>query len=345
MRLAKNRFFAAKRGSILLMVLVLIIVVSYVLTKFVERAQVEVQGEGYYVERSRLRLQAWSMLEVAVAVLADVKAIDNALYSPTQGWADPLDYSQIELPEGMNVTFEFIDESAKLGINELDEGSLFLLFDEMGFDLDVSQTLTNSLLDWIDEDDEARIDGGESREYSTSEMEMHPSNRPLRSLAELSSVIGFREHFFDEYGFPNDYFSQLAEMLTHHPVALMNVNAASPLALQALAGLNEIQVETLQDYMAGIDREFGTDDDNYFASGGEISDVIGEMERGTPITQQISILTVKVTVQESGSAYSLIGTFNTETQATENSETGDLQYPFLFLELREEPGMNNARPS
>ena len=63
----------------MLMVLVLIIVVSYVLTKFVERAQVEVQGEGYYVERARLSLQAWSMLEVAVAVLADVETIDEAL--------------------------------------------------------------------------------------------------------------------------------------------------------------------------------------------------------------------------------------------------------------------------
>lgn len=123
-RLDSNRC-RSKKGSILLMVLVLIIVVSYVLTKFVERAQVEVQGEGYYVERARLRLQAWSMLEVAVAVLADVKAIDEAIYAPAQGWGDPIDYSKIEIPDGMNVTFEFIDESSKLSINELDEGSLF----------------------------------------------------------------------------------------------------------------------------------------------------------------------------------------------------------------------------
>ncbi len=334
-----------RRGSILLMVLVLIIVVSYVLTKFVERAQVEIQGEGYYVERARLRLQAWSMLEVVVAVLADVKAIDNALYAPAQRWGDPLEYAQIKLPEGMNVTIEFIDESSKLGINELDEGSLFLLFDEMDFDLDVSQTLTNSLLDWIDEDDEARIDGGESREYSTSEVEMHASNSPLKSLDELSSVIGFRDHFFDENGVPNDNFKRLSNVVTYHPVIQMNVNSASPLALQALAGLDEIQIETINDYLLGLDRETGTDDDNYFATIGEVSDVIGEIERGVPITQQISVLTVKVTVQESGSSYSLIGTLSTDTETSENGEAGALEYPFLFLELKEEPGMNNARPS
>lgn len=343
-RLDSNRC-RSKKGSILLMVLVLIIVLSYVLTKFVERAQVEVQGEGYYVERTRLRLQAWSILEVVVAVLADVKAIDEAIYAPAQGWGDPIDYSKIEIPEGMNVTFEFIDESSKLSINELDEGSLFLLFDEMDFDLDVSQTLTNTLLDWIDEDDDARIDGAESREYSTTELEMHPANGPLRSLDELSSVIGFKDHFFDENGFPNDNFKRLSEVVTYHPVLQLNVNSASPLALQSLAGLNEIQVETIQDYLAGLDGESGTSDDNYFANEGEMTDVIGEIERGIPITQQISVLTVKVTVQEKGSSYSLIGTFNTDTETTENGETGDLEYPFVFLELREEPGINNANPN
>ncbi len=335
----------AQRGSILLMVLVLIIVVSYVLTKFVERAQVEIQGEGYYVERTRLRLQAWSMLEVAVAVLADVKAIDNAIYAPAQGWGDPLDYSNIEVPSGMNVAFEFIDESSKLSINELDEGSLFLLFDEMDFDLDVSQKLTNTLLDWIDEDDDARIDGAETREYSTTAMEMHPSNGPLRSLDELSSVIGFKDHFFDENGFPNDNFRRLSEVVTYHPVLQMNINSASPLALQSLAGLNEIQIETVQDYLAGLDGEMGTSDDNYFANSGEMTDVIGEIERGIPISQQISVLTVKVTVRESGSSYSLIGTFSIGTETTENGETGELEYPFVFLEIQEEPGMNNANPT
>ena len=94
MRTERQKMVFEKRGSILLMVLVLIImVVAYVLTKFVERANVEIQGEGYYVERSRLRLHAWSYLEIAVAVLADVKAIDNAIYAPAQGWANPLEYA------------------------------------------------------------------------------------------------------------------------------------------------------------------------------------------------------------------------------------------------------------
>ena len=100
-----------ERGSILLMVLVLIVVVSFALTMFIEKAEVEIKSEGYYVKRSELRKDAWSMLEVAVAVLADVKAIDAALYSPTQGWDNPLEYAQVELRDGLEVRFEFVGET------------------------------------------------------------------------------------------------------------------------------------------------------------------------------------------------------------------------------------------
>ena len=134
-------------------------------------------------------------------------------------------------------------------------------------------------------------------------------------------------------------------MVTHYPVQVMNVNSAKPLALLSLAGLSEIQIETIEEYLAGLDGESGTEDDNYFANGGELSDVIGETERGTPLSQQISVLTVKVVVQEKGSSYSLIGTLSTDLETSENGETGELEYPFLFLELKEEPGMNNASPS
>lgn len=326
------------------MVLVLILVMSFMLTRFVERTHAEIQGEGYYVERARLRLHAWSMMEVAVATLADVKAINGALHAPAQGWGDILDYTKVELPEGLNVQFEFIDESAKLNINNLDEGSLLLLFDQMGFDLDISQTLTNTFLDWIDSDDQARIDGAESFEYSIDGMDMSPSNQPIESLEELYSVIGFRELFFDENGLPNDLFQQLSEVVTYHEVSRLNANSANQLALMSLAGLGEDQAYIIQEHLSGLDGELGTEDDNYFADNQELQDVVGDLPRGIPLNSQISVLTIKVRVQESSNAFTLIGTINTQTQAA-GSSNNNLQYPFVFLEVREEPGLNNAQPS
>ncbi len=132
----RSGFEQSKRGVILLMVLVLIFMVAGAVTLFIERAEVEIKSEGYYVKRADLRMDAWSMLEVAVAALADVKEIDGGLYAPMQGWGDPLEYAQVRPREGLSVRYEFIDESGKADLNNMDEDSLLILFDELGFDLD-----------------------------------------------------------------------------------------------------------------------------------------------------------------------------------------------------------------
>ncbi|MBK1878053.1 general secretion pathway protein GspK [Pelagicoccus mobilis] len=327
------------------MVLVLIVVVSFALTMFIEKAEVEIKSEGYFVKRSELRMDAWSMLEVAVAVLADVKAIDGALYAPNQGWDDPLEYAQVEPREGLEVEFSFIDESGKVDLNTLDRDSLILLFDELGFELDISSRLSDVLLDWIDVDDETRIEGAESEDYSSLELDVHPANQPLKSVEELRYLIDFEEFFFDENGLPLPVFSQLEEAVTVHEVGTLNVNSASSLALRAMADLNEFDKQAIDEFLKGMDGELGTGDDNYFSSSEDISAVLVDVPEGAPLGHQISVLTVKVTVREGGYAYSLIGTLSATTEAPALEQSGEsLRYPFLFLDLREQPGADNARP-
>ncbi len=343
MRLLSDR---RKGGSILLLVLVLIVVVSFALTLFIEKAQVEIKGEGYYVKRAELRMEAWSMMEVAVAVLADVKAIDTALYAPTQGWGDPLEYAKITPREGLEVDFEFIDESGKVNINTLDRDSLVLLFDELGFDLEIASRLSDVLLDWIDGDDETRIDGAESREYSTLELDVRPANQNLKSLDELRYLFGFRELFFDENGLPLPVFTQLEQAVSIYEVNSLNVNAASSLALRAIADLDEFDKQAIDEFLRGLDGQLGTSDDNYFATADDVAAVLVDIPDGAPLGFKISVLTVKVTVREGDYSYTLIGTLSVDTEAPALQQSGgNLRYPFLFLDLREQPGAsNNARP-
>lgn len=333
---------SSKKGSVILLILMLITVVSYLLIRFIERAGVEVQTEGYYTQRDNLRRDAWSMMEVCIAVLADVKEIEGSLYSPAQGWGDPLSYAEIEPPEGMSVSFKFIDESAKMGINELDEAAWFLLFDEMGFETDENQELSSILLDWIDEDDDARIDGAESRDYSTSEMDMSAANAPLESLNELKHLILFDQLFFDENGDPNGYFKRLEEVLTVHEITTVNINAASDLTLKALVGLNDTEIDTVRDYLLGDDGVANTEDDNYLESAAELTEIGAGVDENISIGFVISVLTIEVTVREGGSSYTLIGTLNTESTASVETSDGEsnIEYPFLFLEIRERAGID-----
>ncbi|MDQ8202963.1 type II secretion system protein GspK [Pelagicoccus sp. SDUM812003] len=336
---------SSRRGSVLLMTLVLIVVVSFALTMYIERAEVEIKSEGYYWKRAQLRKDAWSMMEVAVAALADVKAIDRSLYSPSQGWSDPLEYAGITPRPGLEVHFEFIDESGKLNLNGAESDTLILLFDELGFELDVAMQLADVLLDWIDGDDETRIDGAEEREYSTLELDAHPANQPLQSLDELRYLFAFKDLFFDERGVPLPVFHELENAVTVYEVSELNLNAASSLALRAVADMDEFDKQAIDQFLAGLDGVLGTADDEYFSSSEDLSSVLVDLPQGAPLGYQISVLTIKVTVKEAGYSYSLIGTVNTRSEAPAMQESdGNLKYPFHFLELREEPGANNARP-
>ncbi len=348
---AVSEITCRKRGSVLLLVLVMIVVVSFAMIEFTERGLSEIAGEGYYVERSYLRTEAYSALETTLAVIADVVAIDGSLQAPLQGWNDPLAYAGVRLAEGTSATIRYTDESAKLPLNTLDEGTLYLLFTEMGFDLEDSLKLTNALLDWIDEDDETRIDGAELDEYGLEEMPFAASNRPIRRLDELSIVDGFRSLFFNEDGRPNEFFSRFAESVSPYGNASINVNAASELALTSVGGLSEIQIEAIVDYRSGMDGIMGTEDDRYFASHDELLEVIVEMPEGNALSVTSRVMSIEIQVTEGNADFSLravvsldgSGSFNDSSQTTQSNSASSSQittsnqpdYPFIFLELTE----------
>ncbi len=347
-----------RKGSVLLLILVMIVVVSFALIEFTERGLSEIAGEGYYVERSYLRTEAYSALETTLAVLADVISIDGSLQAPLQGWNDPLAYAGVSLAEGTSATIRYTDESAKLPLNSLDEGTLYLLFTEMEFDVEDSLKLTNALLDWIDEDDETRIDGAELDEYGVAEIPFAASNSPIRRLEELSIVDGFRSLFFTEEGHPNEFFSRFSEVVSPYGNMSINVNAASELALTSLGGLSELQIEAIVDYRSGMDGIMGTEDDRYFASQDELLEVIVEMPEGNTLSVTSKVMSIDIQVTEGNADFSLravvsldgSGSFEDSSQIIQSNSTSSSQtttsnqseYPFVFLELTENVAINET---
>ena len=82
-----------------------------------------------------------------------------------------------------------VDERGKVPLNLLDDGQLTRLLERAGLSGQSLRTAHDSLLDWLDDDDEARPDGAESDYYKR--LGIRPRNGYLHTVSELRRVRGF----------------------------------------------------------------------------------------------------------------------------------------------------------
>lgn len=252
---------SARRGSVLIAVLALLFLASVAVFRFVEEAAHELQYRGQVQDDEELRLAAYSALETTFAVLAEFRALDGKLASPVQGWSDPLAYAAFNPPEGISARVLFTDESGKIPLSRLDADLLPIFFEEMGLAFAEAQELSDTLLDWQDEDDLARLNGAESDLYEREDVPYRAANRPLRSWEELRRIEGFRDLFFAEDGTPNAWFDLFTGSVTLLSSGSTNLNAANDLTLRFIGRLEGFDPANLQDYLRGEDDLPGTADD------------------------------------------------------------------------------------
>lgn len=337
----------------------MIFVLSMLIVQFTQKAMTEIAVEAHYADRERLRITAYGALETTLAVLADVIAVDGSLTAPAQGWAEPLVTAGFEAESGTKISVSYSDESGKLPLAGVDEGTLLLLFDRMGLSTDDALHLTQSLMDWIDKDNETRLDGAEDDVYGDAEWPYHASNEPLRRLNELAVVEGVKQMFFDEAGRPNDLYHQFEGAVSLYSTGSLNANSASELALRAYAGFTDQQLDSLHEYLAGPDQVAGTDDDRFFTTNDEIAAALGQTPDGTQLTAGISVLRIHIEVQYGVGRFALEAVVRPETggggggsptppaprpgrsnSRAKNATAQKVSYPFVFLELTEDVGQN-----
>lgn len=225
-----------RSGSVLVAVLAIILLLSVLVTRFMEEAVDDLEYRAIFDEPPDVRSFAYSMLEVALAVVQEIALIDEGqLYAAEQGWGDPLGYAGIEPPDGWEVEISVRDESGRIPLNAAGEDLLNDLLEELGFDFGESRELSGALLDWIDEDNSRRLNGAESEDYLDRNPPYRAANGPLQSLEELRLLEGWDEAFFDENGRPNALFAELAGMVSVRHAGLVNLNAAPARVITLLA--------------------------------------------------------------------------------------------------------------
>lgn len=107
-------------------------------------------------------------------------------------------------------------------------------FDRLLRQLKIDSSITDAIIDWIDEDDDAMPQGAEDSYYLSQQRQKLTANQALASIEELREIKGFEKKISDANGKQQTVY----QLLQQHVVLLdrrsiLNVNTASVELMQS----------------------------------------------------------------------------------------------------------------
>ena len=205
---ARCQFEHPRAGSVLLIVLVVVAMLTLAAYNFTQSMLTELEATTMYGADVQAREAADSGVEYIATILANRTdpALENLIHNPSVFLGKTVSVSErlrgnarftIIAPVEHNVAgnairYGLMDESAKLNLNLLDRLKLedeqvhTLLLNIPGMTIEIA----DALLDWIDADDTKRPYGAESEIYEALTPPYKAKNGPLESIDELLLVQG-----------------------------------------------------------------------------------------------------------------------------------------------------------
>jgi general secretion pathway protein K len=250
-----------QRGSITILVLVFVILLTFIVVAFLEEAASKIKYYGLFHNRDDLRTDAYSAMEISLAIINQYREIEGSLWGPIQGWGKPLEKVEFVPAHATVVEVHFEDESAKLPLANLEYDALLTIFEVLGFEYQERQELADGLLDWTDEGDDKRASGFDGQDYEDFDPPYKPANGPITSWDEFKLIVPFNTLFWDETGKPVPQWEQFRSMVSLYYTGVPNINQASATLLYLWQEKGLIDYNSLMRYKSGSDGELGTEDD------------------------------------------------------------------------------------
>jgi general secretion pathway protein K len=145
--------------------------------------------------------------------------------------------SRVQLGPG-EFSYRITDEEARLNVNARQPGTLEKLLTALDVDKTERDVISDSIEDWRDANDLARINGAESDYYLKLPVPYRPRNGNLQDVSELLQIKGITPELY--YG--HDDKPGLVDLLTVRSRGVtININTASKLVLQAV-GMADAEV-------------------------------------------------------------------------------------------------------
>ena len=154
MRRSFRQTQVGERGSIIILVMVTLLFTAAALVAFLDKAETDLLVDARAAQAARMRSDAYSALEVTLAVLQDFRVVDNnQLRSPSEGWGDPLGWAGWTPGDPSHtVEVSFQDESGKIPLIHADQTTLLNLFETPAYGSMAAgdaQKLIDGILGWM----------------------------------------------------------------------------------------------------------------------------------------------------------------------------------------------------
>lgn len=364
-----------RRGVALLLVLGILVVLTWMVTVFLDRVVDRMAETGFVEENLLLRQSAYQALEITLAVMDEVRGMDGGLFAAGQGWGDPFgylgikpytagrsiladgageeegqnsdfvttnrqevprpmeggDFETIRFPSNVQLSIRIRDLHGYFPIHGTSVDRWHLIFEHLGFSDSEKDLLTDSLLDWMDGDDEPRLHGAESNYYQEMEPPYSVPNRPIEFREELRLIRGFRDLFFDEAGVPNAQAEAFWNLVAIVPDGHeLNFNALSRDHLEIIEEENELSADRMERFLAGDDLRRGTLEDRVLRPGGE-EDELPTDQDGNPPPRNVESRFFDIEIEASAGVVQFVLSARIDAAGT-----GTGVYPMRILELRED---------
>jgi general secretion pathway protein K len=144
-------------------------------------------------------------------------------------------YSGTYEVDSQPVSVHATDLGTMLNINDLNEDELKTFFGFVLNDYVTADGLAQSVMDWTDVDDIARLHGAEKDDYIKAGMLALPANGPFRDIQDLRFVMGMTP----------DIYAQVSPYLTTLGAGLVNLNSAPTAVLKVLPGMTDQMLSTI----------------------------------------------------------------------------------------------------
>jgi len=234
------------------LVLIIVLWFSIVIAVMVATLASEIRLSAKVVTHNEDNLQQWGNILTALRMAEmellmarmppSVDDIERQEYiTDNKNWGYRFDGSEIQLayPLPDNISVRIYDHAGKINLRRLSRQRMREILEKQLGDNDPAklEELQEAWEDWVDSDNDKRMNGAEKEHYERLDIPYQPRNASLETIDELLLVKGYDEVFKD---FPLD-----TAFTVYGNSAGINPNLATREALMLVPGLNATVIDMI----------------------------------------------------------------------------------------------------